>query len=162
MSVPPIGGLGPFKLVMSDEFDVVNRTFADGEDPTWTASDHSDDAQCVVTCWIDAGPVPVPLLLCSPIYAFPHHDRTSTGKGSLMFYNHSYVSTTEDGKLNITTAAEATRWRGFNPYTKKYEYFTKEFRGGMVNTWNKFCFSGACVRRFAYTLATDPLRASAL
>jgi beta-glucanase (GH16 family) len=63
-----------------------------------------------------------------------------------MFYNHSYVSTTEDGKLNITTAAEATRWKGFNPYTKKYEYFTKEFRGGMVNTWNKFCFSGACAR----------------
>lgn len=36
-----------FKLVMSDEFDVVNRTFADGEDPTWTAGDHSDDARCV-------------------------------------------------------------------------------------------------------------------
>lgn len=60
-----------------------------------------------------------------------------------MFYNHSYVSTTEDGKLNITTAAEATRWKGFNPYTKEREWFTKEFRGGMVNTWNKFCFSGA-------------------
>lgn len=40
-----IGGV--FRLVMSDEFDVVNRTFADGEDPTWTASDHSDDARCV-------------------------------------------------------------------------------------------------------------------
>lgn len=60
-----------------------------------------------------------------------------------MFYNHSYVSTTEDGKLNITTSAEATRWKGFNPYTKKYEYFTKEFRGGMLSSWNKFCFSGA-------------------
>lgn len=100
---------------MSDEFEVVNRTFADGEDPTWTASDHSDDAQ------------------------------TSTGKGALIFYNHSYVSTTEDGKLNITTTSQTTRWRGFNPYTKKYEYFTKEFRGGMVNSWNKFCFSGGWV-----------------
>lgn len=38
-----------FKLVMSDEFDVVNRTFADGEDPTWTAGDHSDDARCVLS-----------------------------------------------------------------------------------------------------------------
>jgi beta-glucan synthesis-associated protein KRE6 len=34
-----------YDLVMSDEFNVENRTFADGEDPTWTAMDHSDDAR---------------------------------------------------------------------------------------------------------------------
>ena len=45
----PGGGAGVFNLVMSDEFDVVNRTFADGEDPTWTAGDHSDDARCVLS-----------------------------------------------------------------------------------------------------------------
>lgn len=28
---------------MSDEFNVENRTFADGHDPTWTALDKSDD-----------------------------------------------------------------------------------------------------------------------
>lgn len=78
--------------------------------------------------------------------------RTASGKGSLMFYNHSYVSTTEDGKLNITTAAETTRWKGFNPYTKKREWFTKEFRGGMVNTWNKFCFSGAVLHFISLSL----------
>lgn len=76
-------------------------------------------------------------------WTFTPTNRTASGKGSLMFYNHSYVSTTADGKLNITTAAETTRWKGFNPYTKEREWFTKEFRGGMVNTWNKFCFSGA-------------------
>jgi hypothetical protein len=34
-----------YHLVMSDEFNVENRTFANGEDPTWTAMDHSDDAR---------------------------------------------------------------------------------------------------------------------
>lgn len=29
--------------VMSDEFNVPNRTFADGDDPMWTALDKSDD-----------------------------------------------------------------------------------------------------------------------
>ncbi len=49
------------------------------------------------------------------------------------------------GYLNITTTSEATKWKGFNPFTKKYEIFEKEFRGGMVNSWNKFCFSGGVV-----------------
>jgi len=66
--------LPPLKLVMSDEFNVVNRTFADGDDPTWTAGDHSDDA------------------------------RTSVGKGALIFYNHSYVSTTDEVSLLVASA----------------------------------------------------------
>lgn len=58
--------LPSLRLVMSDEFNVAARTFADGHDPTWTAGDHSDDA------------------------------RTSVGKGALIYYNHSYASTTEE------------------------------------------------------------------
>ncbi|EWM24077.1 Beta-glucan synthesis-associated, SKN1 [Nannochloropsis gaditana] len=107
--------LPSLRLVMSDEFNVAARTFADGHDPTWTAGDHSDDA------------------------------RTSVGKGALIYYNHSYASTTEEGHLKITTTSELTQWKGFNPFTQKYEIFEKEFRGAMVNTWNKFCFSGGVV-----------------
>lgn len=35
----------PHYLVMSDEFDIENRTFRDGSDPVWTAIDQSDDAK---------------------------------------------------------------------------------------------------------------------
>jgi len=34
-----------YDLVMSDEFNIADRSFADGDDPTWTAMDHSDDAR---------------------------------------------------------------------------------------------------------------------
>jgi beta-glucan synthesis-associated protein KRE6 len=52
-----------YDLVMSDEFNVEGRTFADGDDPMWTAELHSDDAM------------------------------TSAGYGSLHYYNSSQVST---------------------------------------------------------------------
>jgi beta-glucan synthesis-associated protein KRE6 len=52
-----------YDLVMSDEFNVEGRTFADGDDPMWTAELHSDDAM------------------------------TSAGYGSLHYYNHSQVTT---------------------------------------------------------------------
>lgn len=35
----------PYYLVMSDEFEIENRTFRDGADPVWTAIDHSDDSR---------------------------------------------------------------------------------------------------------------------
>jgi beta-glucanase (GH16 family) len=48
---------------MSDEFNVNNRTFKDGDDPMWTALDKSDD------------------------------DASSAGGGSMQFYNSSAVTT---------------------------------------------------------------------
>jgi hypothetical protein len=49
---------------MSDEFNVENRTFADGEDPLWTALDK------------------------------PDNDANAAGGGSLHFYNSTNVRTT--------------------------------------------------------------------
>merc|ERR1712087_599947 len=51
-----------YDLIMSDEFNVPNRTFNDGDDPLWTALDKSDD------------------------------DASSAGGGSLHFYNASAVT----------------------------------------------------------------------
>jgi hypothetical protein len=34
-----------FEVVMSDEFEVEGRSFADGHDPMWCAMDKSDDDQ---------------------------------------------------------------------------------------------------------------------
>jgi beta-glucanase (GH16 family) len=61
-----------------------------------------------------------------------------------MFYNHSMVWT-RDGYLHINTSSEQTQWKGFNPYKKKYDIFHKDFKGGMIQSWNKFCFSGGIV-----------------
>ncbi len=52
-----------YDIVMSDEFEVSGRTFADGDDPKWCALDKSDD------------------------------DQTAQGKKSLQYYNSSQVTT---------------------------------------------------------------------
>mmetsp|Transcript_9358 Transcript_9358/g.27472 ORF Transcript_9358/g.27472 Transcript_9358/m.27472 type:complete len:599 (-) Transcript_9358:240-2036(-) len=102
------------KLVMSDEFNTEGRNFKDGHDPIWTALDHSDD------------------------------DMSSTGGGSIHYYNSTHV-TTKDGMLDIWTSTDSTSWRGYNPYKHEYEVLEKPFRSGMVQSWNKFCFTGGVV-----------------
>ncbi|CAN0308956.1 unnamed protein product [Ascophyllum nodosum] len=105
-----------YELIMSDEFELDGRTFADGHDPMWTSATHSDDAQ------------------------------TSSGLGSQHFYNASYGTTSKGaGCMNITTTDEKTEWRGYNPFTRKYETLSKNFRSSMINSWNKFCFTGESV-----------------
>lgn len=55
------------------------------------------------------------------------------------------VGATLAGRLNITTTDESTRWRGYNPYKRKYETLEKFYRSSMLTTWNKFCFTGEWV-----------------
>lgn len=68
-------------------------------------------------------------------------DQTSQGRKSLQFYNSSYISTA-NGSLIITTTTEDTKWKGWNPYKKKYETMSRHFRSGMLQSWNKFCYTG--------------------
>ncbi len=68
-------------------------------------------------------------------------DQTAMGRKSLQFYNSSYIHTI-DGNLVIRTTTEDTKWRGWNPYKKKYDQMVRHFRSGMVQSWNKFCFTG--------------------
>jgi hypothetical protein len=99
---------------MSDEFNTPNRTFADGDDPVWTALDKSDD------------------------------DASSAGGGSLQFYNSSAV-TTENGFLRISTVLEKTKWHQYDHIEKEWVGHTSNFTSGMVQSWNKFCFTGGIV-----------------
>ena len=103
------------KLVMSDEFDRDGRSFHDGADPMWTSMDKNDE------------------------------DRGS-GTMALEFYNSTNIWT-ENGHLVIRTNSEKTTWVGLDPYlstatTKKIETFQRNFRSGMMQSWNKFCFTG--------------------
>ena len=63
-------------------------------------------------------------------------DQTASGRKSLHFYNASQI-TTEDGKLVITTTTEDTKWKGWNPYKKKYETMSRHFKSGMLQSWTK-------------------------
>jgi beta-glucanase (GH16 family) len=68
-------------------------------------------------------------------------DQTSNGRKSLHFYNASQI-TTLYGKLVIETTTEDTKWKGWNPYKKKYETMSRHFKSGMLQSWNKFCYTG--------------------
>ena len=68
-------------------------------------------------------------------------DQTAEGKKSLQFYNSSHVYTT-GGELHILTTDDDTHWTSFNPYKKKYQKMKRTFASGMLQGWNKFCFTG--------------------
>jgi hypothetical protein len=104
-----------YQLVMSDEFSEKGRTFKDGDDPTWTALDKSDD------------------------------DSSAAGGGSLHFYNSSNIKITDDGQLEILTELDKTEWRHYDIVKKKYKHVTKYFKSGMLQSWDKFCFTGGIV-----------------
>lgn len=50
--------------------------------------------------------------------------------------------TTRDGKLVIKTDDGDTKWRDYNPYKSGYETMKRHFRSGMLQGWNKFCYTG--------------------
>jgi len=101
-----------YHLVMSDEFNTPNRTFTDGHDSVWTALDKPDD------------------------------DSSSAGGGSQHFYNSSYITTTEDGMLKIATTIGKTEWRRYDSVNKVYKDEKAFFHSGMLQSWEKFCFTG--------------------
>lgn len=101
-----------YQLVMSDEFNVPGRSFKDGHDPTWTALDKSDD------------------------------DYSASGGGSLHFYNSSTVTTTPDGMLTISTVMDSTEWNHYDPIEKEWVTKKQYFKSGMLQSWDKFCFTG--------------------
>jgi beta-glucanase (GH16 family) len=68
-------------------------------------------------------------------------DQTAQGKKSLQYYNSSMVSTRR-GKLVIKTDTGDTLWRNYNPFEEAYTTMSRHFRSGMVQGWNKFCFTG--------------------
>ncbi|KAK9710769.1 beta-glucan synthesis-associated protein [Basidiobolus ranarum] len=87
-----IAGGQNFTLVFSDEFEKAGRTFAEGNDPKWTAVD----------LWYWA-------------------------TGDMEWYSPNAVSTS-DGSMKIRMTKE--------------EINGHSYMSGMVQSWNKFCFTG--------------------
>jgi len=74
----------------------------------------------------------------------PDDDFGGGGRGSLHFYNSSRVST-EGGYLKINTRYEKTKWNYLNVTSRKYTPMERTIASGMLQGWNKFCFTGGIV-----------------
>jgi beta-glucanase (GH16 family) len=71
-------------------------------------------------------------------------DSSSAGGGSQQFYNSSYA-TTEDGYLNVKTQIGKTEWNRFDHVKKEWKHETSYYKSSMVQSWEKFCFTGGIV-----------------
>ncbi|GMI57710.1 hypothetical protein TeGR_g9975 [Tetraparma gracilis] len=71
-------------------------------------------------------------------------DISASGEGPLHFYNSSMVGT-GGGWLNVSTGRGRTEWTEFDSVEQVYKTKKKDFKSGMVNSWNKFCFTGGIV-----------------
>lgn len=73
---------------------------------------------------------------------------------ALHYYSHDNAATS-DGKLKITTEKKVNPYRAFNETSKKYFIDKKHVQSAMVQSWNKFCFTGGIVE-FRAKLPGDP------
>lgn len=104
------------QLVFSDEFNVEGRTFYPGDDPYWEAVD--------LHYWAVKNFFPALLKRLLTIF-FPVNQTNN-----LEWYDPAAI-TTKNGALEITLS--------------KVQTHGLDYQGGLVATWNKFCFTGGLV-----------------
>jgi hypothetical protein len=63
---------------------------------------------------------------------------------ALQYYNDKLVST-NNGYLNISTIVEDVHFHSVDSVTGKSTKLTKNYQSGMIQGWNKFCFTGGVV-----------------
>jgi hypothetical protein len=73
---------------------------------------------------------------------------------ALHFYSNENAKTV-DGVLRISTERKENVYRAFNEKTKKYYVDKKYIQSAMVQSWNKFCFTGGIVE-FSAKLPGSP------
>ena len=105
-------GLALHRLVFSDEFNDPSRSFANGEDPKWTALHVADTANEGKTVYL-------------PEQATVALDAEELGVSA----------------LRIATVYERTT----GPDPSGTRQITMPFRSAMLQSWNKFCFTGGVV-----------------
>jgi len=73
---------------------------------------------------------------------------------ALHFYRNENART-EDGVLKIYTERKENAYRAFNEKTKKFYNDKKYVQSAMLQSWNKFCFTGGIVE-FSAKLPGSP------
>jgi beta-glucanase (GH16 family) len=137
--------------VFSDEFQQDGRTFVDGNDPRWSAINKND-------CTYNSSPAMdthslLPLILSSLGFVFCRAPAVDTN-AALHFYSEDNIRTT-NGVLNITTEQKTNAYRAFDEVKKEFYADKKYVQSGMIQSWNKFCFTGGAVE-FSAKLPGDP------
>jgi len=61
------------------------------------------------------------------------------------YYSPNNAFTNANGELVIQTEAADTEVIGYDDIKRKKTHVTKHFRSGMIQTWNKFCFTGGII-----------------
>jgi beta-glucanase (GH16 family) len=64
---------------------------------------------------------------------------------ALHYYTAANARTNEHGELVISSEAGDTDIVGFDDAKKKRTHVTKHFKSAMVQSWNKFCFTGGII-----------------
>ncbi|CAN0058786.1 unnamed protein product [Hapterophycus canaliculatus] len=64
--------------------------------------------------------------------------------GALQFYSHDMCET-RDGALYITTDNTEIEFQYYDTPHKTYKTLEKSYVSGMMQTWDKFCFTGGIV-----------------
>lgn len=72
-------------------------------------------------------------------------DKNDYTNDALHYYTPDNVRTNEEGQLVIVSEAADTDIVGFDDVKLEKTRVTKHFRSGMVQSWNKFCFTGGII-----------------
>lgn len=64
---------------------------------------------------------------------------------ALHYYSPENAVTNANGELVITTEAVDTEIIGFDDVQRKNTHVTKHFKSAMLQSWNKFCFTGGII-----------------
>jgi len=72
-------------------------------------------------------------------------DKNDYTNDALHYYSPNNVEIDDDGYLVIKTEAEDTDIIGFDDVEQKKTTVTKHFRSAMLQSWNKFCFTGGII-----------------
>lgn len=60
-------------------------------------------------------------------------------------FDESVNAKTSKGNLQIRTDLQDTPYKAYNEKTKKYYVDTKHVQSAMLQSWNKFCFTGGII-----------------
>lgn len=72
-------------------------------------------------------------------------DKNDYTNDALHYYTSNNVRTNDEGELEIVAEIGDTDVIGFDDVKRKNTLITKHFKSGMLQGWNKFCFTGGIV-----------------